>query len=212
MVSNEKEDALRQIQALRRESSRRQRAAAPVSTRRKNRAAAQQISSLIQDQKPVYILFECALGYAIFYFHNIDQDGYNFESAIKHIQDYKHTEHYQHIFKLIPYYPFQSTAAALSQLRALYNSNPTKELIDFLVHNLPDPNTIGKFSISGVFIAKGKNNDAICTKNLVPGEAINGEELISVKNKDGIETEYRIWNPSRSKLAAAIQCVLKIFG
>ncbi|CAN1255940.1 rRNA 2'-O-methyltransferase fibrillarin 2, partial [Linum perenne] len=58
----------------------------------------------------------------------------------------------------------------------------------------------------GVFIAKGKNNDAICTKNLVPGEAINGEELISVKNKDGIETEYRIWNPSRSKLAAAIQC------
>ncbi|CAN1173117.1 rRNA 2'-O-methyltransferase fibrillarin 2 [Linum perenne] len=58
----------------------------------------------------------------------------------------------------------------------------------------------------GVFIAKGKNNDAICTKNLVPGEAVYGEELISVKNKDGIETEYRIWNPIRSKLAAAIQC------
>ncbi|CAN1795842.1 rRNA 2'-O-methyltransferase fibrillarin 2 [Linum perenne] len=58
----------------------------------------------------------------------------------------------------------------------------------------------------GVYIAKGKNDDAICTENLVPGEAVNGEELISVKNKDGIETEYRIWDPSRSKLAAAIQC------
>jgi len=56
----------------------------------------------------------------------------------------------------------------------------------------------------GVFIAKGKNNDAICTKNLVPGEAVNGEELISAKNKDGTETEYRIWNPRTSKLAAAI--------
>ncbi|CAN1312243.1 rRNA 2'-O-methyltransferase fibrillarin 1 [Linum perenne] len=58
----------------------------------------------------------------------------------------------------------------------------------------------------GVYIAKGKNDDAICTENLVPGEAVNGEELISVKNKDGIEIEYRIWDPSRSKLAAAIQC------
>ncbi|CAN1312298.1 rRNA 2'-O-methyltransferase fibrillarin 2 [Linum perenne] len=53
----------------------------------------------------------------------------------------------------------------------------------------------------GIFIVKGKNNDAICTENLVPGEAVNGEE-----NKDGIETEYRIWDPSKSKLAAAIQC------
>ncbi|CAN1256021.1 rRNA 2'-O-methyltransferase fibrillarin 2 [Linum perenne] len=257
---------------------------------------------LRMDFMPVYILFECALGYALFYFHNIDQDGYNFESAIKHIQDYNHIEHYKHIFKLIAYYPFQSTAAALSQLTDLYNSNPTKELVDFLVHNLPKPNTVGKFSISssdgnlihnllfkrkirvpaaragmdtdnilrglrtiicelilkkpagmekfqrdvafsfskqmckstnkgnsmaansssssffddevvvvphkfeGVFIAKGKNNDAVCTKNLVPGEAVNGEQLISVKNKDGIETEYKIWNLSRSKLAAAIQC------
>ncbi|CAN1255636.1 rRNA 2'-O-methyltransferase fibrillarin 2 [Linum perenne] len=341
MVSNDREEALRQIQALRRESSRKQRAASPVSTRRKNRAApprnSEQSSSLIRapprlvlmsngmlrpsfgaDQKPVYLLFECALGYALFYFHNIDQDLYDFESALKHIQDYKHIEHYQHISKLIAYYPFQSTAVALSQLTALYNSNPTKELIDFLLHNLPKPNTVGIFSFScshpmlvhnllpiinapaartgidisnilrgirtiicelifkkpaelekfqrdvalsfskqmckstnkqmckstnkgksmaaksstkeiswrlipcdtqfddqvvvvphkfeGVFIAKGKNNDAICTKNLVPGEAVYGEELISVKNKDGIETEYRIWNPIRSKLAAAIQC------
>ncbi|CAN1173115.1 rRNA 2'-O-methyltransferase fibrillarin 1 [Linum perenne] len=325
MDSNWKEEALRQIQARWRESSRRQRAAAPVSTRRKNRAApppnsSQQSSSHIQDFMPVYILFECALGYALFYFHNIDQDGYNFESAIKHIQDYNHIEHYKHIFKLIAYYPFQSTAAALSQLTDLYNSNPTKEMVDFLVHNLPKPNTVGKFSISssddnlihnlffkskikvpaartgmdtnnilrglwniicelilkkpaelekfqrdvalsfskqmckstnkqmckstnkgksmvansstkeipwrliprgtlfddqvvvvphkfeGIFIVKGKNNDAICTQNLVPGEAVYGEELISVKNKDGIEAEYRIWNPIRSKLAAAIQC------
>ncbi|KAL8168349.1 hypothetical protein V2J09_009848 [Rumex salicifolius] len=58
--------------------------------------------------------------------------------------------------------------------------------------------------IEGVFIAKGKNDYAICTKNLVPGEAVDGEDLISVKNEDGTEIEYREWNPLRSKLAAAI--------
>ncbi|CAN1255633.1 rRNA 2'-O-methyltransferase fibrillarin 2 [Linum perenne] len=242
MDSNEKEDALRQIQARWRESSRRQRAAAPVSTRRKNRAApppnsSQQSSSHIQapprlvlmsngmlrpsfgaDQKPVYLLFECALGYALFYFHNIDQDLYDFESALKHIQDYKHIEHYQHISKLIAYYPFQSTAVALSQLTALYNSNPTKELVDFLVHNLPKPNTVGKFSISSsdgnlihnlLFKRKIRVPAAragMDTDNILRGLRTIICELILKKNKDGIETEYRIWNPIRSKLAAAIQC------
>ncbi|KAL6536200.1 hypothetical protein OROGR_012772 [Orobanche gracilis] len=56
----------------------------------------------------------------------------------------------------------------------------------------------------GVFIAMGKEKNAICTKNLVPGEAPFGEELISVQNEDGTEVEYRVWNPFRSKLAAAI--------
>ncbi|CAN1745200.1 rRNA 2'-O-methyltransferase fibrillarin 2 [Linum perenne] len=293
MDSNEKEDALRQIQARWRESSRRQRAAAPVSTRRKNRAApppnsSQQSSSHIQDQKPVYLLFECALGYALFYFHNIDQDLYDFESALKHIQDYKHIEHYQHISKLIAYYPFQSTAVALSQLTALYNSNPTKELVDFLVHNLPKPNTVGKFSISSsdgnlihnlLFkrkirvpaaragmdtdnilrglrtiicelilkkpaelekfqrdvalsfskqICKSTNKQMCKSTNkgksmaansstkeipwrLIPCGTKFDDQVVVVPhkfegNKDGIETEYRIWNPIRSKLAAAIQC------
>ncbi|WOG92846.1 hypothetical protein DCAR_0312123 [Daucus carota subsp. sativus] len=55
----------------------------------------------------------------------------------------------------------------------------------------------------GVFIAKGKE-DALCTKNLVPGEAVYNEKRVSVQNEDGTKVEYRVWNPFRSKLAAAI--------
>ncbi|KAL0754334.1 hypothetical protein Bca101_092002 [Brassica carinata] len=56
---------------------------------------------------------------------------------------------------------------------------------------------------AGVFIAKGKE-DALVTRNLVPGEAVYNEKRISVPNEDGTKTEYRVWNPFRSKLAAAI--------
>ncbi|OVA18837.1 Fibrillarin [Macleaya cordata] len=55
----------------------------------------------------------------------------------------------------------------------------------------------------GVFIAKGKE-DALVTKNMVPGEAVYGEKRVSVQNEDGTKIEYRVWNPFRSKLAAAI--------
>ncbi|KAL6568349.1 hypothetical protein OROHE_004033 [Orobanche hederae] len=59
----------------------------------------------------------------------------------------------------------------------------------------------------GVFIAKGKDKeDLICTRNLVPGKALHGDELISVWNEDETEIEYRVWSPLRSKLAAAIVC------
>ncbi|RBQ22313.1 Fibrillarin-like rRNA/tRNA 2'-O-methyltransferase [Candidatus Methanobinarius endosymbioticus] len=40
--------------------------------------------------------------------------------------------------------------------------------------------------------------DQIITKNLVPGKKVYGELLLEED-----EVEYRIWNPSRSKLAAA---------
>ncbi|KAJ7946671.1 Mediator of RNA polymerase II transcription subunit 36a [Quillaja saponaria] len=55
----------------------------------------------------------------------------------------------------------------------------------------------------GVFIAKGKE-DALVTKNLVPGEAVYNEKRVTVQNEDGTKVEYRIWNPFRSKLCAAI--------
>merc|ERR1711907_447026 len=55
----------------------------------------------------------------------------------------------------------------------------------------------------GVFIAKGKE-DALVTKNLVPGESVYGEKRISVDVEDGEKVEYRVWNPFRSKIAAAI--------
>ncbi|KAK9147455.1 hypothetical protein Scep_006212 [Stephania cephalantha] len=55
----------------------------------------------------------------------------------------------------------------------------------------------------GVFIAKGKE-DALVTRNMVPGEAVYGEKRIAVQNEDGTKVEYRIWNPFRSKLASAV--------
>jgi rRNA 2'-O-methyltransferase fibrillarin len=53
----------------------------------------------------------------------------------------------------------------------------------------------------------------LVTKNLAPGESVYGEKRISVenaasKNADGTpnitKTEYRVWNPFRSKLAAGV--------
>lgn len=54
----------------------------------------------------------------------------------------------------------------------------------------------------GVFVARGKE-DAIVTKNMVPGDSVYGEKRISVEDQ-GTKTEYRAWNPFRSKLGAAI--------
>ena len=63
----------------------------------------------------------------------------------------------------------------------------------------------------GVFVAEGKEH-LLVTKNLVPGESVYGEKRISVEtpgtNDDGSatmnKTEYRVWNPFRSKLAAGV--------
>ncbi|VFQ67583.1 unnamed protein product [Cuscuta campestris] len=54
----------------------------------------------------------------------------------------------------------------------------------------------------GVFIAKGKE-DALVTKNMVPGESVYNEKRIDVQNEDGTMVEYRVWNPFCCKLAAA---------
>lgn len=59
----------------------------------------------------------------------------------------------------------------------------------------------------GVFIARGKE-DALVTLNSTPGKDVYGEKRIQVENPgpDGtsVKVEYRVWNPFRSKLAAAI--------
>jgi rRNA 2'-O-methyltransferase fibrillarin len=54
----------------------------------------------------------------------------------------------------------------------------------------------------------------LVTKNLSPGESVYGEKRISVENSDAApnadgtpnvtKTEYRVWNPFRSKLAAGV--------
>ena len=54
----------------------------------------------------------------------------------------------------------------------------------------------------GVFISRGKE-DALLTKNMVTGESVYGEKRISTEDESG-KQEYRVWNPFRSKLAAAI--------
>ncbi|KAL2258843.1 hypothetical protein VTK26DRAFT_7688 [Humicola hyalothermophila] len=62
----------------------------------------------------------------------------------------------------------------------------------------------------GVFVARGGKEDLLATANLVPGESVYGEKRISVENaakgddSASTKTEYRIWNPFRSKLAAGI--------
>ena len=46
------------------------------------------------------------------------------------------------------------------------------------------------------------------TLNLVPGDGVYGEKRISIEDTtqagDKSKTEYRVWNPFRSKLAAAV--------
>lgn len=60
----------------------------------------------------------------------------------------------------------------------------------------------------GVFIARGKE-DALVTLNSTPGKDVYGEKRIQVEGPAGpdgnpIKLEYRVWNPFRSKIAAAI--------
>ena len=45
--------------------------------------------------------------------------------------------------------------------------------------------------------------EALVTKNFFPGESVYNEKRISVE-ENGEKTEYRVWNPYRSKIAAAI--------
>jgi len=56
---------------------------------------------------------------------------------------------------------------------------------------------------AGIFVAKKGKEDMLVTKSLVPGESVYGEKKIAVE-VDSVKTEYRVWNPFRSKVAAAI--------
>ncbi|KAK7844429.1 mediator of rna polymerase ii transcription subunit 36a [Quercus suber] len=56
----------------------------------------------------------------------------------------------------------------------------------------------------GVFYMKVKGDDVLLTKNMVPGQSVYNEKRVNSQNEDGTKVEYRVWNPFRSKLAAAI--------
>ena len=51
----------------------------------------------------------------------------------------------------------------------------------------------------GIFFININGEVLLCTRNLSPGRKVYGEPLIKVKG-----VEYRSWNPTRSKLGAAI--------
>eukprot|EP00827_Trimyema_finlayi_P002558 TRINITY_DN2285_c0_g4_i2.p1 TRINITY_DN2285_c0_g4~~TRINITY_DN2285_c0_g4_i2.p1 ORF type:complete len:279 (-),score=109.51 TRINITY_DN2285_c0_g4_i2:47-883(-) len=74
----------------------------------------------------------------------------------------------------------------------------------FLPKGKPQQIVIPHERFPGVFISKGKNADAILTKSLA-GDTVYGEKKITIQNQETQEkTEYRVWNPYRSKMAAAI--------
>ena len=64
---------------------------------------------------------------------------------------------------------------------------------------------VEKHRHEGVFIARGKE-DALVTRNMVPGESVYGEKRISTEGAEegAPKVEYRVWNPFRSKIAAGI--------
>jgi fibrillarin-like pre-rRNA processing protein len=56
----------------------------------------------------------------------------------------------------------------------------------------------------GVYFYEDKGQQFLATRNLAPGRKVYGEELIIVEG-----VEYRLWNPTRSKLGAVIMRGLK---
>ncbi len=58
----------------------------------------------------------------------------------------------------------------------------------------------------GVYVVKFEDgSEKLATRNLVPGHKVYGEQLVKWEG-----VEYRIWNPYRSKLAAAILKGIKV--
>lgn len=58
--------------------------------------------------------------------------------------------------------------------------------------------------IDGMYQAKSERKSRLVTLNLVPGESVYGEPLLLIDGK-----EFRVWDPYRSKFAAAFLSGLK---
>ncbi|WP_048055855.1 fibrillarin-like rRNA/tRNA 2'-O-methyltransferase [Pyrococcus sp. ST04] len=66
---------------------------------------------------------------------------------------------------------------------------------------------IKRHKFPGVYVVIDEDgSEKIATKNLVPGQRVYGERVIKWEGE-----EYRIWNPHRSKLGAAIMNGLRNF-
>nr|ABR27279.1 fibrillarin [Nyctotherus ovalis] len=58
-------------------------------------------------------------------------------------------------------------------------------------------------AFKGIFIVRGAEGDMLMTKNMVPGVSVYNEKRITVEEGEN-KVEYRVWNPYRSKLGAAV--------
>lgn len=61
-----------------------------------------------------------------------------------------------------------------------------------------------KTSIKGMFQVKSNGKSRLVTHNKVPGNSVYGEQLLSINGE-----EYRVWDPYRSKFAAAFLSGMK---
>jgi fibrillarin-like pre-rRNA processing protein len=61
-----------------------------------------------------------------------------------------------------------------------------------------------KTRINGLFQVKSDDKSRLVTRNKIPGRSVYGEQLISINGE-----EYRVWDPYRSKFAAAFLSGMK---
>jgi fibrillarin-like pre-rRNA processing protein len=60
---------------------------------------------------------------------------------------------------------------------------------------------IKKHKFPGVFQIVDKSKSSLATQSIVPGQSVYGERVLTIEG----EGDFRLWNPRRSKLAAAIK-------
>ncbi|KAL8111682.1 uncharacterized protein LOC141666943 isoform X2 [Apium graveolens] len=116
----------------------------------------------------IAFLFEFASGYALFDAHGMyEYPGFSttFKIAEKYLNN--------NPFTLRAFYPFSSLRDALHQMKAICNSNVTKELKSFLVDNIPQPRSDYQIAVAnptlgrniclatGIFVIVGEIIDQV---------------------------------------------------
>ncbi|XP_074329617.1 uncharacterized protein LOC141667137 isoform X3 [Apium graveolens] len=97
----------------------------------------------------IAFLFEFASGYALFDAHGMyEYPGFSttFKIAEKYLNN--------NPFTLRAFYPFSSLRDALRQMKAICNSNVTKELKSFLVDNIPQPRSDYQIAVANALLGR----------------------------------------------------------
>ncbi|XP_074328713.1 uncharacterized protein LOC141666552 isoform X3 [Apium graveolens] len=97
----------------------------------------------------IAFLFEFASGYALFDAHGMyEYPGFSttFKIAEKYLNN--------NPFTLRAFYPFSSPGDALHQMKAICNSNVTKELKTFLVDNIPQPRSDYQIAVANAMLGR----------------------------------------------------------